>query len=303
MMTFDDLIGQLEVARWNERTPGKRDVHTNCPVCGGSDPLHTTERNGKALVAPCFSCGAEYPAILEALDGSEPTPTVRIKKTRSREPRPAFSPAGDRVADQVGGVWKPALRQLDVSPSDLHAGLPTLAGVPAAETIILVEGHGPAIALNKASIPAVGTVTGKAGTISPVGASLLYGRRVVLSPDVGGEAHMERCGAVLAPIAAEILLAPAWPEDLVDGEDAAQYLERHGPDAMRAFYAAATPWQAAKVDLSRPVSEIERHEPEKLVDDFAHPSAHTALWGPNGSGKGVWLRGRSRPALMTTRQS
>jgi len=40
--------------------------------------------------------------------------------------------------------------------------------------------------------------------------------------------------------------------------------------------------------LSRPMSEIERYEPEPLVDEFAHPSQHTGLWGPNGAGKGVF---------------
>jgi hypothetical protein len=38
---------------------------------------------------------------------------------------------------------------------------------------------------------------------------------------------------------------------------------------------------------SRPVSTIERRDPEPLVDDFAHPTNHTILYGPSGAGKGV----------------
>jgi hypothetical protein len=217
-----------------------------------------------------------------------PTTIRRRKKARSTEPRPAYAPTGVKVADQVAGRWVPPLVPRGISVSDLHGGLPAVTHVPVDEPIILVEGHGPAIALNAAGIPAVATVTGKAGTISETGASLLYGRKVVLSPDVGGEEHMQRCAAVVARVAETVLIAPSWPDDMAEGEDAAQYLERHGADAIRTFYAEATPWQPDTSHLSRPVLEIERHDPEPLVDDFAHPSAHTILYGPNGKGKGVF---------------
>jgi KaiC/GvpD/RAD55 family RecA-like ATPase len=43
----------------------------------------------------------------------------------------------------------------------------------------------------------------------------------------------------------------------------------------------------AQQRVSTPMAQIERINPEPLVDDFAHPTNHTILYGPNGSGKGV----------------
>lgn len=84
---FDWFASRIEVARWNSETRGSRDVHAACPVCGGSDPLHVTEKNGKALVQ-CFSCDAKYQAVVDALeDAPEKSeevvaqPVVRKRRT------------------------------------------------------------------------------------------------------------------------------------------------------------------------------------------------------------------------------
>lgn len=64
---FDWFLDRLEVARWVSEEPGKRDALTNCPSHGGSDSLHVTEKNGKALVR-CFAQQCRYEDIVEALE-------------------------------------------------------------------------------------------------------------------------------------------------------------------------------------------------------------------------------------------
>ena len=176
--SFDWYLDHLgEPSRWNERGVGKRDAHWPCPLGSGDDPgatsFHLTEKPDRVLLED-FAHSHTPSEVADALDGTR-TPVVR--KRRSRVARPAYDPTGRKVAIQVGDVWKPALRERGISPSDLHGGLATLADVPLDRLVILTEGHGPAIALNAAGIPAVGTVTGKAGTLSEVGAWSLYGRR------------------------------------------------------------------------------------------------------------------------------
>lgn len=78
---MDWWLERLEVARTNSSTRGKRDVHAACPVCHGSDPLHLTEQNGRALLN-CFNCNAKYDDIVSALeDAAEPPPTIVAEVT------------------------------------------------------------------------------------------------------------------------------------------------------------------------------------------------------------------------------
>jgi len=293
MNTFDWYLDRLgEPSRWNDRTKGKRDAHWPCPLGDGSPDegttsLHVTEKNGKALVRD-FAHEHSVDEIDAALDDA-PAPT-RVTKSK-RERRPAYAPTGQLVSEQVGGAWKPALRSMGVSPSDLHGGLPTLDGIGADEPIVLVEGHGPAIALNDIGIPAVCTVTGKSGTISKVGAAFLYGRTVVLSPDVGGDEHMDRCGSVVASVASKVLRAPEWPEDMPDNGDAADFIAQHGADAMRAHYTASTEWTAPTEDddyLAGYADEIDYDdEPPPLLLGMLDPDDYSIIFGAGGVGKGV----------------
>lgn len=69
MHGFDWFISRLEVARQDS----ERDVFTNCPVHGGSDSLHVTEKNGKALVR-CMAQQCRYQDIVAALEGHEVEP-------------------------------------------------------------------------------------------------------------------------------------------------------------------------------------------------------------------------------------
>lgn len=66
MHDFDWFLSRLEVARQDS----ERDVFTNCPVHGGSDSLHVTEKNGKALVR-CMAQQCRYQDIVAALEGHE----------------------------------------------------------------------------------------------------------------------------------------------------------------------------------------------------------------------------------------
>lgn len=95
MHDFDWFIEHgLTVAREDSSTPGARDVFTNCPVHGGSDSLHLTEKNGKVLVAPCFSCGAKYAEVVAALEGADesPRPPVIHKRRRTVTAQDAVEP-------------------------------------------------------------------------------------------------------------------------------------------------------------------------------------------------------------------
>lgn len=79
MHDFEWFVEHLEIARYNSTT----DFHAACPVCGGSDPLHVTEKNGKALVT-CFSCGADYSKVVEQLETEPTTEVVAPDITRHR---------------------------------------------------------------------------------------------------------------------------------------------------------------------------------------------------------------------------
>ena len=295
MHDFQWFLDRLEVARWNTTAPGKRDIHAGCPCCGGSDPLHLTEKDGKVLVT-CFSCGADYARVVEAL-AVEAVPVVRrVRATlgtpeTTAVPRPAYSPTGEHVADQVGGRWIPPLRARGISPAHLHGGLATLDDIDPETRVVLAEGHGPAIALNAAGIPAVCTVTGKAGALDDTGAAFLYERRVVLSPDKGADDHMDRCGIAVSRVAFEVLVAPPWPDEMGDNEDAADFIRRYGVEAMREHYARATPWApSADADdafIAEWASEIELVKPEPLLLGFLEPHDYTVLFGDGGTGKGV----------------
>lgn len=79
---LDWYLERLSPAKWMEESEGSRDLMTNCPVCGGSDPLHLTERRGKVL-GHCFSCSSKLPEVAQALD-AEPTEEEQPEAPRMR---------------------------------------------------------------------------------------------------------------------------------------------------------------------------------------------------------------------------
>lgn len=67
MQNFDWYVARLDLASWESETPGARSGFFACPVHGGSDSLHVTEKNGKALLK-CFACEATALDITASLE-------------------------------------------------------------------------------------------------------------------------------------------------------------------------------------------------------------------------------------------
>lgn len=105
---FDWYGDRLEVAKWESQEVGSRSGFFNCPVHGGSDSLHITEKNGKALLN-CFACGASVMAITEAIEDGPKTETeavpIRVRKVAGARGRRQDEP-GARGAER--GVRLPA---------------------------------------------------------------------------------------------------------------------------------------------------------------------------------------------------
>lgn len=70
MHEFEWFLDRLTVAKWEDESAGARSAFFNCPVHSGSDSLHVTEKNGKALVK-CFGCGASYRQVVDTLETGE----------------------------------------------------------------------------------------------------------------------------------------------------------------------------------------------------------------------------------------
>ena len=141
MHDFDWFVSRLEVAKWNDERPGERDCLTNCPVHGGSDSLHLTEKNGKALVR-CFNpaCGAKYQDVVDALEGvsdreeeiEEEAAAVTItRRGRRASPAKAQAEAGDVGSTPTASTtpldW--AAARCSMTRKELEA-----LGLPVAET-------------------------------------------------------------------------------------------------------------------------------------------------------------------------
>lgn len=117
---FAWFVDRLDLARWESNEPGRRSGFFGCPVHGGSDSLHLTEKNGKAL-AHCFACGADAVQVAEALDGAgdtEPDPepddeptddaqTVTIRKRGRRARAKAPSAAADVGSTPTASTTSP----------------------------------------------------------------------------------------------------------------------------------------------------------------------------------------------------
>lgn len=103
---FEELLDQLQVAQWKDEAVGQRDAMVECPVHGGSDSGHLSERNGKALYH-CFSCGAGMPELLEALEQSDEREgreaLERFRDARLRAKQAKTSAPGPKAAPPVPG--------------------------------------------------------------------------------------------------------------------------------------------------------------------------------------------------------
>ena len=183
-------------------------------------------------------------------------------------------------------------------------GSEDLGGSGEFEAVVLCEGEKAADALRRAGIPAVGTVTGAGQTPSIKSLGVLEGRRVCLWPDNDGPGreHMDRIGARLEGIAAEVLIFE-W-EDAPEKGDAADH---PGPEGLLRQLEAAPCWKppkatlgghqeenlllAGRVDIGAAV-EGKIDPPEELEPDVLLKGMIHHFFGPSESGKTVlalWL--------------
>lgn len=103
-------------------------------------------------------------------------------------------------------------------------GADLVSDAGADELIVVCEGEKARDALEQVKIPAVGTVTGAAGTPGPEALEVLRNRRVCLWPDNDdpGRAHMERIGHLLQGVAAEVRIFTGHDAE-EEGTDAADH--------------------------------------------------------------------------------
>ena len=116
MYDFDWFADRLDLAKWESQEAGSRSAFFGCPVHGGSDSLHISEKNSAALVH-CFSCSAGYVEVVEALEGTdteepeEKAAPVRIKRRGRVVDLQSVEVEPDRVAGETGGSTPPRLHQ------------------------------------------------------------------------------------------------------------------------------------------------------------------------------------------------
>ena len=164
--------------------------------------------------------------------------------------------------------------------------------------VVVCEGEKAATALQSAGIPAVGTVTGASATPGHGALAELTGRSVILWPDADdvGRAHMERVGAGLAGIAADIRRID-WP-DAPNHGDAADYLALGlDPDGLidAAVQAVpspkATPSGAWPSPEDRGLAVLSDLGTIEYVEDLIRPGRIIVWAAEEGSGKSFAVDG------------
>src|SRR5215203_5767376 len=173
---------------------------------------------------------------------------------------------------------------------------------PEDSPVVLVEGEKARDALARVYPQTLGTVTGAESTPGPEALEVVRGRRVVLWPDNDGpgRAHMERIGAALQGISAEVCIFE-WPgapqkgdaadhpavladdekewETLLDGlRSAPRWVSQVSPSPNKGV-TPVTPLRFA---------EMEPPGPREYVVENLVPKQHTtSLFGDRGSAKSI----------------
>lgn len=172
---FDWFVDRLDLASWQSEEPGRRSGFFACPVHGGSDSLHVTEKNGKALIT-CFACGADIFAVTEQLEKLEVsddeddeedgdvTPSVTITRTRGGARKPGGGSAADNRRER--GVRLPAASITGESPSGKARGSgPRTAGSsPASPAISPLDWMAARCALERSELDALGLPLSEQGS-------------------------------------------------------------------------------------------------------------------------------------------
>lgn len=177
------------------------------------------------------------------------------------------------------------------------------------ELIAVVEGEKCRDALADLRIACVASVTGAGATPSRESLSLLEGRRVILWPDNDdqGAGHMERVGAILSELAAEVLIFE-WPDAPPKG-DAFDYVETYAPDAnkLERLLEGAPAWKPkedhgsglhGRVLIGQRITEG-AEPPAQLVPGFLYEGKIHDLKSEPGEGKTILAL---YAALEVTRQ-
>jgi hypothetical protein len=190
-------------------------------------------------------------------------------------------------------------------------GAPGLGGVPLADlplygierldgraVVVVCEGEKAAAALADFGIPAVGTVTGASATPGHAALAELTGRTVILWPDGDdvGRAHMDRVGAGLAGIAADVRRID-WADAPAHG-DAVDYLAAGGdPEALiNAAIAAGAKMESAQANAwplpeDRGVAVLSDLGHTEYVEDLVRPGRIIVWAAEEGSGKSFAVDG------------
>lgn len=241
---MDEVLSRLENV-----TPSGTGYAATCPAHDDTGKhLTVTEAEDGRILMHCFK-GCTFLEIMESLDleVKDAFPkSVHNGDVREFHVRDA---AGNKLAthhrkdDASQGkkrVWwtdaggKAGLGGLSGSSLPLW-GSEAIGSVPEDQPIVIVEGEKAAFYLTHNGIPALGTVTGAAGTPGEEALAPLAGLTVVLWPDNDdeGKKHMQRIASGLLPIADEVRIYE-WA-DAPEKGDAADHpaVRRRDADGLR----------------------------------------------------------------------
>ena len=297
MHDFDWFAERLEVARTNDSTPGSRDIHANCPVCGSSDALHVTEKNSRALLR-CFSCEGDYAKVVDALDaaGEVSAPIItRVKRDKTEVGRETFviqDASGKAVTTHTRVDYADGSKDFLWPKGTKPAALPLygsedVATFDRSKPVVVTEGERKRNRLKVAGFQSVALAGGSSVDPSDASLSVLRGFSVVLWPDndAPGRKVMDYAGRALLGMGVPVRVV-AW-EDAPEKCDAADYLDAHSPKDCAALIESAAPWVSSEPSILVPISEVPDELPKPLLLDRLEPDAHTILFGDGGTGKGV----------------
>lgn len=294
---FDYFADALGVAGWKDRDTGNRSAMMPCPIHGGSDSLHVTERSGKTALTYCFVCGKDASRPDQVADAvslgakiKPPKPSAKSKARRVEAGRETFDygTAKKTRIDYADGakpekmfLWDP----VGTKPDSLLYGVEAFS---ADEPVVLVEGERKRDALKAAGAQAVSLAGGSSSKPTDAALMPLSDLTVVLwaDNDEPGRKVMDRVARSLRGIASEVRIIE-WPDAPPKG-DAADFLASPKAD-VRALINAAQPWAEADDDdyLAEWASDVSLTAPEPLLLDYLEPNDFSILFGDGGVGKGM----------------